>query len=109
MICAFMAAGARASVLSLTMLLLTRAQVAAADSLLCSKVNSRFALSADISGEWVGPDADEKSQYLVTRVLIRKTGLSKGVEYRFAEPVASFGITGACWAVWSPDEEFVAL
>ncbi|WBS00606.1 hypothetical protein OU994_20075 [Pseudoduganella sp. SL102] len=95
--------------MTLGTLLLAVAQIAAADSLLCSKVNSRFALSADIFGEWVGPDGDEKSQYRVSRVEIRKAGFSNGVEQRFVEPIASFGMTGACWTVWSPDEEYVAL
>ena len=76
---------------------------------LFSAVNPKYGLSADFFGEWVGPDGDEKSQYLINRVSLRKIASGERVEYQLADPTALRTSLGFYRAVWSPDGEYIAL
>jgi len=76
---------------------------------LFSSVNAKYSLAVDFFGEWAGPDGDPKSQYVVDKVVLRKTGTGDAVEYHAADEASLQTSLGFFREVWSPDGEYLVL
>ncbi len=71
--------------------------------------NDKYGLSVEFFGQWAGPDGDEKSQFVVDRISLRKKDTSAQVDYAPLNPEGLRTPNGTFREVWSPDGEYLVL
>lgn len=71
--------------------------------------NAKYGIATEFFGTWVGPDQDPKTQFSVTRVVVRKAASNASAQYRPADADAAERSLMYFRDVWSPDLEYLVL